>query len=141
MSSHLSHMLLEYIRNLLAQAAGATDVYPLLLFLDRSGIHSEEKLLQEFQDWGCQELTHVIKIPSSSAKRVSPLDNSLFNLWRQRVLAGGPLTLKNIKARMIAAWESFIKEEIYAQYKHCGLMRHQNVYFDCPNPAAHKHRT
>ena len=47
-----SEMLHEYIRTLLAQSAGALDVYPLLLYLDRSPIHSEEKIKQEFHDWG-----------------------------------------------------------------------------------------
>jgi hypothetical protein len=132
-------MLLQHIRNLLAQAAGVLDVYPLLLVLDRASIHNEEKMLQEFHDWGCQELTQIIKLPPSSAKRLSPLDNSLLNLWRQRVLAGGGLTKQNIKRRMTGAWESITKEEIHAQYRHCGLMRGQDVYFDCPNPAVHRH--
>ena len=41
-------MLLEYIRNLLAQSAGALDTYPLLLVLDRAPIHSEGKIIAEF---------------------------------------------------------------------------------------------
>src|SRR6185437_5390409 len=110
-------MLLSHIRDLLAQAAGALDEYPLLLVLDRASIHHEEKILQEFHDWGCQELTEVIKMPPAAAKRLSPLDNSLFNVWRQRVLADGPLTLRNIKGRMSAAGESITKEDIHAQYK------------------------
>jgi hypothetical protein len=132
-------MLLEHIRNLLAQAAGALDQYPLLLVLDRATIHNEEKIMQEFQDWGCQELTQVIKMPTDAAKRLSPLDNSLFNLWRQRVLADGPLTRRNIKQRMSDAWNTITAKEIRAQYKYCGLLRHQDVYFDCPDPASHKH--
>lgn len=134
-------MLLQYIRNLLAQAAGSLDTYPLLLCIDRAPIHDTPGMLQQFHDWGCQELTDIIKIPPSSAKRLSPLDNSLFNLWRTRVLADGPLTLRNIKACMSAAWESIEQADIRAQYKHCGLMRGQDVYFDCPDPAAHKHRS
>ena len=132
-------MLLRYIQDLLGQAAGALDQYPLLLLLDRSTIHSEARILQEFHDWGCQELTEVIRIPTASAKRLSPLDNSLFNLWRQRVLDGPPLTKANIKQRMSDAWNSFTSAELRAQYRHCGLLRHQDVYFDCPDPAAHKH--
>jgi len=132
-------MLLEYIRNLLAQAAGALDQYPLLLVLDRATIHSEAKIMQEFHDWGCQELTEVIRIPTASAKRLSPLDNSLFNLWRQRVLASGPLTKSNIKQRMSDAWNTITTDDVKPQYRHCGLMRYQDVYFDCPDPAAHKH--
>jgi hypothetical protein len=133
------HMLLEYIRNLLAQSAGALDTYPLLLLVDRATIHSEEKILQEFHDWGCQELTQVIKMPPAAAKRLSPLDNSLFNVWRQRVLDGPSLTKSNIKQRMSDAWNSIQEEDIQLQYHKCGLMRHQDVYFDCPNPVAHRH--
>lgn len=132
-------MLLEYIRNLLAQSAGALDVYPLILLVDKAPIHTEAEMLQEFHDWGCQELVEVIRIPSASAKRLSPLDNSLFNVWRQRVLQDGPLTLRNIKQRMSAAWESITKADIQAQYRHCGLIRHTDVYFDCPNPTQHRH--
>jgi hypothetical protein len=132
-------MLLSYIRDLLAQSAGALDVYPLILLVDKAPIHTEAEMLQEFHDWGCQELTEVIRIPSASAKRLSPLDNSLFNVWRQRVLADGPLTLKNIKRRMSAAWESITTADIHAQYTYCGLMRGDDVYFDCLNPAQHNH--
>lgn len=132
-------MLHEYIRQLLAQSAGALDRYPLILVLDRASIHSEEKMLQEFHDWGCQELEEIVKMPSAAAKRLSPLDNSLFNLWRQRVLAGGPLTKFNIKPRMSDAWNSITAADLQSQYRNCGLIYGQDVYFDCPNPADHRH--
>jgi hypothetical protein len=132
-------MLLEYVRNLLAQAAGALDVYPLLLVVDRANIHKGGGMLQEFHDWGCQELTDIVLMPPAAAKRLSPLDNSLFNVWRQRVLDGPPLTKHNIKQRMSDAWNSIEQSDIKPQYKNCGLMRGQDVYFDCPNRAAHKH--
>jgi hypothetical protein len=134
-------LLQEYVRDLLAQAAGALDTYPLLLVLDRAPIHSEPQLLQEFHDWGCQELTTILKLPPASAKRLSPLDNSLFNVWRTRVLEQGGLTKRNIRARMSDAWNSITKADIQAQYRNCGLMRGQDVYFDCPNPAAHRHES
>lgn len=132
-------ILIRFIDNLLAQQLRALDRYPLLLFLDRASIHNEEKIMEALRDRGCGEVTEIIKLPPSSAKRVSPLDNSLFNLWRQRVLAAGPLTKSNIKQRMSDAWNSITQKEIHAQYKHCGLLRHQDVYFDCPDPAAHRH--
>lgn len=132
-------MLLEHIRNLLAQAAGALDVYPMYVVVDRSTIHHEDKIMQEFHDWGCQDLVQVLLMPPASAKRLSPLDNSLFNLWRQRVLEGEPLTKSNIKRRMSQAWNSISTEDIQRQYRNCGLMRGQDVYFDCPHPSSHRH--
>lgn len=134
-----TEMLLEYIRNLLAQSVGALDRYPLFLLLDKSTIHNEAKILETFHDWGCQDLVEIIKMPTSAAKRVSPLDNSLFNTWRQRVLAGSALNRSNIKQRMSDAWNSFTEKDLLSQYRHCGLMRKQDVYFDCPDPAAHGH--
>lgn len=134
------HMLLEYIRNLLAQAAGALDVFPLILVVDRASIHNEQKIIDEFHDWGCQALVEVVKMPAAAAKRLSPLDNALFNVWRQRVLDAGPLTKRNVKQRMSDAWNSLTATDIRAQYRRCALMRGADVYADCPNPAVHKHR-
>lgn len=134
-----AHILHEYIRNLLAQAAGALDRYPLFLLVDRASIHTEQEMLQEFHDWGCQELKQIIKMPAAAAKRLSPLDNGLFNLWKQRVLDGPPLTRLNIKQRMSDAWNGLTKDIIHEQYRNCGFMRGQDPYFDCPFPALHKH--
>jgi hypothetical protein len=132
-------MLLDYIRNLLAQAAGALDRYPLYLITDRSTIHNEGKMMETFHDWGCQELVEIIMMPPAAAKRLSPLDNCLFNLWRQRVLTEGALTRSSIRRRMSDAWNSITAADLQTQYRNCGLMRHQDVYFDCPSSAAHRH--
>jgi DDE superfamily endonuclease len=132
-------MLLDYIRNLLAQAAGALDVYPLYLVVDRASIHNTEKMLEVFHDWGCQELKDVMLMPPAAAKRLSPLDNSLFNIRRQKVLSGGPLRKANIVRKMSDAWNEITESDIDAQYKNCALKQRQDVYFDCPNPAVHKH--
>ena len=134
-----AEMLLSYIRDLLAQAAGALDTYPLVLVVDRASIHNPAQMQQEFRDWGCQEMERVLLMPPAAAKRLSPLDNSLFNVWRQRVLEGGPLTKSNIQQRMSDAWASITKTDIQAQYSHCGLMRGTDVYFDCPDPVGHRH--
>ena len=132
-------MLHQYIQNLLAQSAGALDRYPLCLIIDRATIHHEEEMLQEFHDWGCQELQEVIRMPAAAAKRLSPLDNSLFNVWRQRVLKDGKLTQRNIKQRMSDAWNTITFKDIKPQYDNCGFRRGDDVYFDCPCPSIHQH--
>lgn len=106
---------------------------------DRSGIHNDEQIKETFHDWGCQELTQVIKMPPAAAKRLSPLDNSLFNIWKCYTLQDGPLNKHNIHQRMSDAWNRISSNHIQAQYRRCGLMRGQDPYFDCPNPSVHKH--
>lgn len=85
-----------------------------------------------------QNVVKILKMPTAAAKRLSPLDNALFNVWVQRVNERGPLTRFNIKQIMMDEWNQFTEDDLKAQYRKCGLMRHQDVYFDCPNPAAHK---
>jgi hypothetical protein len=132
-------MLLQYVQDLLAQSAGSLSPPPSCLIVDRASIHSEADILQEFHDWGCPEMKEVIRMPAEAAKRLSPLDNALFNIWRHRVLISPKLTRGNIQQRMSDAWNSLTFKDITAQYKKCGLMRGQDPYFDCPCPHQHQH--
>lgn len=132
-------ILVQSIDNLLAQQLRALDRYPLIVYLDRASIHNEEKIMEALHDRGCGDVIEVVKLPAASAKRVSPLDNSLFNLWRQRVLQKGPLSKKNIRQRMSDAWNTITGADLLAQYRNCALLRGQDPYFDCPDPTAHQH--
>jgi hypothetical protein len=89
-------MLLSYIRDLLGQAAGAVDLFPLHLVLDRASIHNDVDILQEFHDWGCQDLQDIWFMPARGAKRLSPLDNSLFHEWKERCRRHAPIRAKDM---------------------------------------------
>ena len=65
-------MFIKYIQDILAQACGALDRYPLYLVLDKASIHNEEKILEAFHDNGCQELVEVWKMPTKAGEDVSP---------------------------------------------------------------------
>lgn len=136
-----SRMLIQYIQNILAQAVGAMDIYPIVLVLDRSRIHNEGEIQQAFQDWGCQELTEVVKMPTQAAKRMSPLDNSLFHDWKDRCRQHAPLTNNNIKQVMADKWNKTKVKTIKAYYHRCLLFQRQDVYADCPLPSQHKHNS
>jgi len=43
-------MFIKYIQDVLAQACGALDRYPLYLVLDKASIHNEQKILEAFHD-------------------------------------------------------------------------------------------
>lgn len=131
-------MLIKYIQDILAQQVGALDKYPVFLVLDRAAIH-KGNLLQEFHDMGCQDLKDILLMPANAAKRMSPLDNSLFHDWKERVRKRCPLTLDNIEQVMADEWNNISAEKIQAHYKHCGLTDSQDVYSDCPHPDIHAH--
>lgn len=134
-------MLVTYIQTILAQAAGALDRYPLYLVLDKASCHNEQKLLEAFHDNGCQELAQIWKMPKQAAKRMSPLDNSLFHDWKQRVRNRAPIHESNIEQIMNDEWNNLPTRLLHAHYKHCLLLHWQDPYLDCPQPALHAHTT
>jgi hypothetical protein len=130
-------MLRQFVDDMLAQAVEGLDRYPLMLVLDRAPIHlNTDTLLQAFHDRGSQAIREVQLLPPNAAKRVSPLDNALFHDWKQVCRKHTPLTEDNIVQVMSDAWE---KMDPKPHYKHCGLTRSKDVYFDCPDPVGHKH--
>ena len=132
-------MLVKYIQDILAQACGALDRYPLYLVLDKATCHSKDKILEVFHDNGCQSLVDIWYMPTQAAKRMSPLDNSIFHDWKERVRKRYPITQDNILQLMADEWNNQPTSNIFSHYRHCGLTGRANLYFDCPQPATHKH--
>lgn len=132
-------MVLYYIEHILAQAAGALDLFPLSLVIDKSTSHNPGQMLQAFHDHGCQDMQTIWFMPTNAAKRMSPLDNSLFHQWKEAVRKRGPLTLRNIVRLMADEWNNLPVSSLRNHYRHCGLMHSIDPYFDCPNPSAHRH--
>lgn len=132
-------MLLSFIDDTLAQAVEGLDRYPLTLVLDRASIHNEEKMMEAFHDRSSESIKSIEFMPPMGAKRLSPLDNSLFHVWKERIRSHGPLTLTNLQQVMCDEWNNIPARTIKAQYHHCGLMRGQDPYLDCTDPSSHQH--
>jgi hypothetical protein len=133
-----TEMLIDYILSTLGQETWALDNPPLILVVDRSRIHHTDRVLEAFSERG-GHVQNVLKMPPNAAKRLSPLDNSLFHDWKEAVRKRCPLTLDNIQQVMADEWNNISKAKIQAHYRHCGLTGHTNPYFDCPAPVVHNH--
>ena len=131
-------MLERAVDSILAQAVGGLDVYPVMLVMDKASIHNQD-IIQVFHDRGCQDLQEVLFMPTQSPKRLSPLDNSLFHIWKERVRKHAPLTEDNVVQVMSNEWNNISNQYIQSQYRKCGLVGYTNPYFDCPAPVSHRH--
>jgi hypothetical protein len=130
-------MLHQFIDDTLAQAVEGVGKYPLTLVLDRASPHLDlDSIRQAFHDRGSQAIKGILLLPPNAAKRLSPLDNSLFHDWKEECRKHCPATAKTIARVMSDAWN---KMEPKQHYKHCGLTRSKDPYFDCPAPAVHRH--
>jgi hypothetical protein len=127
----------QFIDDTLAQAVEGLDRYPLTLVLDRAPIHTNvAAILQAFRDRGSGAIREIRLMPPNAAKRLSPLDNSLFHEWKEACRKRTPATKQNIEQIMNDAWANLNPGPYYKQ---CGLTRSKSAYFDCPTPADHQH--
>jgi hypothetical protein len=130
-------MLHQFIDDVLAQAVEGLDRYPLTLVLDRAPIHLDlAAIRQTFSDRGSQSIKDILLMPPNAAKRLSPLDNSIFHEWKEEVRKHTPVTRDTIEQVMNDAW---MKVNPHPHYKHCGFTRNIDPYFDCPAPDVHRH--
>jgi hypothetical protein len=137
-----SAMLQQFIDDTLAQAVEGLDRYPLTLVLDRASIHKDiDAIMQAFHDRGSESIAEILLMPPNAAKRMSPLDNALFNDWKEECRKRCPVTKTTIERVMADAWNRLPEQLMCAHYKHCGLTSSTNPYFDCPCPSRHKHAT
>jgi hypothetical protein len=132
-------MFVHYIHSILAQALAALDRYPLILIMDKSNIHNINKINEALIEGGCQDVAHIMIMPTQAAKRMSPLDNSLFHTWKERVKQHASLTSHNISQIMSDKWNELSPDLLRSNYEHCLLMHNQNSYDDCPLPHTHQH--
>jgi hypothetical protein len=130
-------MLLQFVDDVLAQAAEGLDRYPLTLVLDRASIHKNlDALRQAFRDRGSESIKDILLMPPNAAKRMSPLDNAMFHDWKEECRKLCPATARTIQRIMNDKW---MKMKLEPHYKHCGLTSSKDLYFDCPAPALHRH--
>jgi len=132
-------MMNRFIDDILAQAVGALDEYPLYLILDNSNVHNKEEMMQAFRDRGCQDLKDIIFMPPNAAKRLSPLDNGFIHEWKERARQQGRMKKNNIIQHMHNQLHQIPSDHIHNFYRHCGLTCRTDPYADCPLPPRHRH--
>jgi hypothetical protein len=109
------------------------------LVLDESNIHNVSIIEQAFCGVGCTELTEILIIPTQAAKRVNPLDNTLFHEWKERIRQNSLVTEETLVMTMTNEWYNTKEVNIKHHYDHCAITYGQNVYKDCPFPLNHRH--
>lgn len=134
-----SGMVENAIENLLAQAIGSVDDYPLYIVLDNSPAHNKQRMLEAFHMNGAQNVVDVVFMPANAAHRLSPLDNSLFSVWKRKCRKRSVISKSNIVQVMADCWNEISSDTIQHYYTHCGLTHTRVARSDCPAPTVHEH--
>lgn len=132
-------MFYNYITTVLGPAVFELTEPSYVLVLDKAPIHkSHKRIIDAFAECGVV-IERVIYYPTAGAKRLSPLDNCLFHVWKDGVRDRCPVSEDDLPSVMIEEWNSLTRDQIKAQYQHCGYYNDRNLYFDCPKPTVHIH--
>ncbi len=134
-----TEMLIDFTKTTLSPAINQLVPIPKHLVLDKAKIHNLSKIKQALQDAGINELTQILILPSQASKRTSPLDNSLFHDWKERIRNHSPLIQAILPTLMENEWLATTKKNIKHYYNHCGITCGGDVYKDCPSPSIHCH--
>lgn len=134
-------MLIRYIDSVLAQSIAALDRYPMYLILDNSNVHNKQKMIDAFRDRGCQNLKDIVFMPADGAKRLDPLDNGIFGVWKQRCRNHNNISQIDMKHIMSLEWNKIDSHLLRGCYNHCLYARNADVYEDCPQPTVHHHQS
>jgi hypothetical protein len=132
-------MLIDYIETVLCPSINVLDQCPIYLVFDKSNIHNVSKVEQALRNHECTKSVKVLFIPTQAAKRINPLDNTLFHEWKERMRQHSLLTEETLITTMINEWYNTEAKNIKHHYDHCAITRGQDVYKDCPFPSKHCH--
>ncbi|CAF3442038.1 unnamed protein product [Rotaria sp. Silwood1] len=78
-----SNMLIDFMENILCPSISTLDYCPIYLVLDKSHIHNISKIKEALGNFECMKSVEILVMPTQAAKRISPLDNSLFHEWKE----------------------------------------------------------
>jgi len=124
-------MFLDYISDDLVPSLSNMPRRNYHFITDKASIHNLNEIQEEIKSLdNTNTIKHVLLLPTNTAKYVSPLDNSLWHLWKDRLRHGDSRPEEGLDAFLVRTWEGMETEAIHSMYRKCRLMRGQGVEDD-----------
>lgn len=116
-------MLRKFLKDKLAPKIKRMNEEQVIIGLDK-GLHlKREEVLEDIKAGGAKNIHDAWVFPTSTAKYVNPLDNSLWHSLKERVRARKPQTEDETAAVMEEEFKAFSEADIKGYYHHCALTR------------------
>jgi hypothetical protein len=119
-------MVLDWLRESLAPALCELREHDMVLVMDKALRIQPDEALAAVRAGGCHRVTRAWRIPTAAAKHISPLDNSLWHEYKERVRAREPDTAAAMVRALHDEWRKQSAANIHHYYRHCGLTRHSD---------------
>jgi hypothetical protein len=116
-------MILNFIRVKVAKKIKEEKLQGARVVVDKALCVSPQQIREELKKGGVEEAKLPVVLPTSSAKHVSPLDNTLWHQLKERVRNRKPTTERGMVRVLLEEWNNITPEQLHRYYHHSGLTR------------------
>ena len=116
-------MLRKFLQEKLAPKIKKMKVKKVIIGLDKGLAMKRDEVLEDIQGGGAKNLHDAWIFPTSTAKYVNPLDNTLWHSLKERVRARKPQSENETATAMEEEFMAISEADIKGYYRHCALTR------------------
>jgi hypothetical protein len=116
-------MLKKFLKEKLAPKIRRMKEKEVVIGLDKGLAISREEVLQEIKAGGAKNIHDAWVFPTSTAKFVNPLDNTLWHSLKERVRSRKPKCENETASVMEQEFMAISEADVKAYYRHCALTR------------------
>ncbi len=123
-------MLKRFLKEKLAPKIRRMEEKEVVIGLDKGLAMSREEVLQEIKAGGARNIHDAWIFPTSTAKFVNPLDNTLWHSLKERVRMRKPESETETASVMEEEFMGINEADVKAYYRHCALTRRSDPFKD-----------
>lgn len=123
-------MLKRFLKEKLAPEIKKIKEKKIIIGLDKGLALSREEVLQEIKAGGASNIGDAWVFPTSTAKFVNPLDNTLWHSLKERVRARKPENENETASAMEEEFMAISEADVQGYYRHCALTRQSDCFKD-----------
>lgn len=119
--------VLSWFRHTLARQIRALPYDDVVVVVDKALSIKPEEVKGALQAGWCTNVAEVWVMETGIAKHCSPLDNSIWHEWKERVRAAAPVSEGSLYRIIQRQWHSLPSNHVTNYYRKCALTRHADV--------------
>ena len=123
-------MVKKFLREKMAPQIKRMKEKKVIIGLDKGLALKREEVLQEIAAGRARNIHDVWIFPTSTAKYVNPLDNTLWHSLKERVRERKPQTEDETAAAMEEEFMAISEADMKGYYRHCALTRRSDPFKD-----------
>lgn len=123
-------MLRKFIKEKLAPKIKRMKEKQVIIGLDKGLAITKEEVLEDLQAGGAKNVHDAWIFPTSTAKYVNPLDNTLWHSLKERVRERKPQSEEETATALEEEFMSISEADIKSYYRHCALTRRSDPHKD-----------